>query len=85
MKAHSSIWHEFDIPSVIAGRHGRSGGRYNISDGVVTVRSDWGEEATQQGGLPAVHVAEVLLRSIMRNAGAGMQVGEMAGVTEGPR
>jgi hypothetical protein len=42
------------------------GGRYEVSDGMVTAQCAHGEKCTQQGGLPADHVARLLLSEMAR-------------------
>ena len=62
-------WTRFRIPNTGDGPNEQFTGDYSIADGAVTVRCSFGEGSTQLGGLPEVHVAEILLRSILRNAG----------------
>jgi glutamate mutase epsilon subunit len=42
--------------------------RFEVKDAVVTVHSSYGTDSTQQGGLPAINVAERLLRELVRKA-----------------
>ena len=41
-------------------------GRFEVDGSVVTVHSAYGTESTQVGGLTALHVAEQLLRELVR-------------------
>jgi hypothetical protein len=41
-------------------------GRFEVEDGIVTVRSSYGEKSTQQGSLSALMVAEMLLKELVR-------------------
>lgn len=43
-------------------------GRFEVSGGVVTVRSAYGRKSTQVGSLPAVKVAELLLSELVHAA-----------------
>jgi hypothetical protein len=42
--------------------------RFEVEGGMVTVHSSYGTKTTQQGGLPAIKVAELLFSELVRES-----------------